>query len=202
MAAPATMGTGAEPEQPEPILDEAGYEGLGYEGSEYEGLGYEPYSPVRRIGWPGIVVLFIAVLAVAAAAYALIHHPIKPKIQLTYQPAAVFNLRVGDCFNGQNNLGVTVLPCSSPHAAEVFATFTLPSGAWPGDAAAQAAAQAGCEQRIAGYMNPQLATNALSQEYIYPNQMTWAAGARTVICDVRSVNGLITGSVRQSPDAP
>jgi hypothetical protein len=182
MAAPATMGTGAEPEQPEPYPEE-----------EPE---YEP-EPGRRMGWFGITLLLIAVLAVAAAVYALVNIGIKPKTKLTYQPAAVFSLQVGQCFNGQNGLGITVLPCSTPHEAEVFATFQLPDESWPGDDAIQAAAQAGCQQQIAGYMSPQLAGGALSQEYIYPDQLTWSAGVRTVICDVRSDNGLITGSVHQ-----
>lgn len=151
------------------------------------------------MGWFGIVVLFIAALAVVAGAYVVINHGVKPKTKLTYQPAAVFDLRVGQCFNGQNGLGVTVLPCAMPHEAEVFATFPLDEAVWPGDDEVQAEAQAGCQQRISFYMNPQLASNALSQEFIYPDQVTWAAGARTVICDVRSDNGLITGSVRQTP---
>jgi hypothetical protein len=181
MAAPAAIGTGAEPDQPEPYPDD-----------EPE---HEPY-PERRMGWFGIVTLFIAVLAVVAAVFSLAHRGNKPETKLTYQPAAIFSLQVGECFNGQNELGVTPLPCSSPHEAEVFATFSLPETAWPGDDAAQAEAKAGCQQRIASYVNPELATAPLSQEYIYPNELTWEAGVRTVICDVRSTNGPITGSVR------
>ena len=183
MAAPARMGTGAEPDPPELY--------------PYDEPEYEP-DPGRRMGWLGVVTLLIAVLAVAAGVYAVINHGFKPKTKLTYQPAAVFDLRAGQCFDGQNGLGVTVLPCTSPHEAEVFARFPLAEADWPGDDAVQSAAQAGCQQRVADYMNQQLATNALSQEYIYPDQVTWAAGVRTVICDVRSDDGLITGSVRQT----
>jgi hypothetical protein len=181
MAAPAAIGTGAEPDQPGPYSD------------------YEPeYDlPERRMGLFGIIVLAVAVLAVVAAVYAVINHGFKPKTKLTYHPAAVFNLQAGDCFNGQNGLGVTAVPCSSSHEAEVFATFPLSGAIWPGDDAVEAEAQAGCQTRIAGYMNPQLATEALSQEYIYPDEVTWTAGVRTVVCDVRSDNGPITGSVRQ-----
>jgi hypothetical protein len=185
MAAPATMDTGAEPDPAEPYLDQE---------PEYE------QHAQRRMGWFGIAVLVIAVLAVAAAAYALINGGFKPKTKLTYQPAAVFNLQAGQCFNGQNGLGVTALPCASAHEAEVFATFLLPETAWAGEDAVQAAAQAGCRSRLSGYMNPQLAKTALSQEAIYPDQTTWASGVRTVVCDVRSDDGPITGSVRQ-PDS-
>jgi hypothetical protein len=190
MAAPATVGTGAEPDQPGT-----------YPGDEPEYDLY-PDPAERRMGLFGVVMLAIAVLAVVAAVYAVINHGFKPATRLTYHPAAVFNLQAGDCFNGQNGLGVTAVPCSSPHEAEVFATFPLSGASWPGDDAVQAAAQTGCRLRIAGYMNPQLATEALSQEYIYPDQVTWAAGVRTVVCDVRSDNGPITGSVRQAASLP
>jgi hypothetical protein len=200
MAAPARMGTGAEPDQPEPYLEPdlclAPEPYLDDDLLADNDPEYEPYYE-RRTGWFGIVILLIAVLAVGAAVYALMHHEVKPKIKLTYQPAAIFNLQAGQCFDGQNTLGVTVVPCSSPHEAEVFATFPLPESTWPGEDAVKTAAQAGCQQRVSGYMNPQLAASALSQEYIYPNQKTWAAGVRTVVCDVRSEDGLITGSVRQ-----
>lgn len=213
MAAPATMGTGPEPDQPEAYLDEgpeyeearygdAEFQGLDYQEPEYEGPDYEHRYPRRRMGWFGILVLTVASLAVVAAVYALVHHAVKPKIKLSYQPAAIFSLQVGQCFNGQNSTGVTVLPCSSPHEAEVFATFRLPHETWPGDGAVASAAQTGCEQQIAGYMNPQFTVSTLSQQYIYPNRMTWAAGVRTVVCDVRSDNGLVTGSVRQEGIPP
>jgi hypothetical protein len=182
MAAPATLGTGAEPDQPVPYPD--------------DDPEYDSYA-ARKMGWFGIIVLAIAVLAVAAAVYVLVNGGFKPKTKVSYQPAAVFGLQTGQCFNGQNGLGVTVLSCSSPHQAEVFATFLLAEQAWPGDDAVQSAAQAGCQTRISSYINPQLATSALSQEYIYPDEITWSAGIRTVICDVRSDEGLVIGSVRQ-----
>ena len=47
-------------------------------------------------------------------------------------------------------------------------------------------------------MNPQLATADLAQEFVYPNQAAWQAGERTVVCEVRSPSGQLTGSVRAS----
>jgi hypothetical protein len=183
MAAPARMGTGTEPDQPEPYPDDDGQD-----------------QQQRRVGWFGIAILVVGVLAVAVAVFALLSpgFRFKEKTRYTYQPAAVFNLQPGECFNGENGLGVTVFPCTSPHEAEVFATFSLPETPWPGDDAVQAAAQAGCRTRVADYMNPQLAASALSRESIYPDQVTWAAGVRTVVCAVRSDIGPITGSVRQN----
>ena len=95
-----------------------------------------------------------------------------------------------------NGLNVTVLSCATPHDAEVFATFSLPAAAWPGASAVQQDAGNGCASRLGGYLNPQLATAALSQEYVYPNQAAWQAGERTVVCEVSAVSGQLTGSVR------
>ena len=50
--------------------------------------------------------------------------------------------------------------------------------------------------RLGGYLDPQLAAADLTQEYVYPNQAAWQAGERTVVCEVRSSSGRLTGSVR------
>jgi hypothetical protein len=116
---------------------------------------------------------------------------------ITYRPAAAFGLRPGQCVNsGSNALDVTVLSCAQPHDAEIFATFSLPATAWPGASAVRADASDGCARRFGSYLNPDLATIDLSQEFIYPNQAAWQAGERTVVCEVRATSGRLTGSVR------
>ena len=145
----------------------------------------------------GIILGVIALVGVAVGVLAVITHGFKPKTVITYRPAAVFGLRPGECINSTGNgLNVTVLSCATPHDAEVFATFSLPKGTWPGDSAVQQEAGNGCESRLGGYLNPQLATADLTQEYVYPNQAAWQAGERTVVCEVRAVSGQLTGSVR------
>ena len=52
--------------------------------------------------------------------------------------------------------------------------------------------------RIASYLNPQLLNAGLSEEYVYPNQDAWQAGVRTVVCEVSSTTGPLSGSVRSS----
>ena len=145
----------------------------------------------------GIILGILALVGAAVGVLAVITHGFRPKTVITYRPAAVFGLRPGECINSAGNgLNVTVLSCATPHDAEVFATFSLPEGAWPGASAVQQDAGNGCVSRLGGYLNPQLATAALSQEYVYPNQAAWQAGERTVVCEVRSVSGQLTGSVR------
>jgi hypothetical protein len=174
-----TMAASADPE-PEPPADERVRKG-------------------RGVSWLVTAGVVLVVIAVAAAAGALVvaTHGFRPKTIVTYRPAAVFALRAGDCVNSSpNGLSVTILSCATPHEAEVFATFSLTGSTWPGSAAVQQQASSGCADRIAGYLNPQLLNAGLTQEYVYPNQDAWKAGVRTVICEVSSTTGPLSGSVR------
>jgi hypothetical protein len=152
---------------------------------------------VSPLAVAGIILGVIALVGVAVGVLSVITHGFRPKTVITYRPAAVFGLRPGECINSAaNGLNVTLLSCATPHDAEVFATFSLPEGAWRGASAVQQAAGNGCVSRFSAYLNPQLATAAMTQEYVYPNQAAWQAGERTVVCEVRAVSGKLTGSVR------
>jgi hypothetical protein len=152
---------------------------------------------VSPLAVAGIILGVIALVGVAVGVLAVVTHGFRPKTVVTYRPAAVFGLRPGQCVNsGSDALKVTVLSCARPHDAEVFGRFTLPAGAWPGASAVQADASNGCVSRFDSYIDPQLATASLTQEYVYPNQAAWQAGQRIVVCEVRAVTGRLTGSVR------
>ncbi len=165
------------------------------------GAAPEPAAGERRRSGPlavaAVIFGILALAGAAAAGLAIATHGFKPKTVVTYRPAAVFRLRAGDCVNSSpNGLAVTVLSCATPHQAEVFATFSLTGTSWPGSAAAQQEAGNGCASRIGGYLNPQLLTAGLSQQYVFPDQQDWQAGVRTVVCEVSSSTGPLTGSVR------
>jgi hypothetical protein len=154
---------------------------------------------VSRLAVAGVILVLVAV-TVAAGVLVVATHGFRHKTVVTYRAApGVFSLRAGDCLNSsQNGLSVTILSCATPHEAEVFATFSLTGSSWPGNAAAQQQASSGCANRIAGYLNPQLLNAGLTQQYVYPNQDAWQAGVRTVVCEVSSASGPLTGSVRNS----
>ncbi len=167
------------------------------EGGGQDWDGQEESRNVSPLAVAGIVLGVLALVGVAVGVLAVVTHGFRPKTVVTYRPAAVFGLRPGECVNSApNGLNVTVLSCATPHDAEVFATFSLPASAWPGAAAVQQEAGNGCASRYIDYLNPQLATADLTQEYVYPNQAAWQAGERTVVCEVRSSSGRLTGSVR------
>jgi len=189
---PAEAGVAAEPAEAAAVEPaEAGVAEPGWDEAEEKRRDVSPLAVV------GIIVGVIALVGVAVGVLAVVTHGFRPKTVITYRPAAAFGLRPGQCINsGPNALDVTVLSCTRPHDAEVFATFSLPATAWPGASAVQADASVGCASRLGGYLNPDLATIDLAQEFIYPNQAAWQAGERTVVCEVRATSGRLTGSVR------
>jgi len=150
--------------------------------------------PRRRRAFALAALFAVGALVIVGGAIgtvgALTHGFHKP-VKVTYHESAVFKLQTGDCVSTTS----TVLPCSTPHQAEVFATFTLPASAWPGTSAVRTEASTGCASRLTGYLNPQLAIS-LAQSYVFPDQVAWAAGTRTVICEVQATSGQLTGSVR------
>jgi hypothetical protein len=191
----------AEPAAAEPATAELA-EGQRAEAGPAEageaGLGAEEES--RNVGplvMAGIILGVIALVGVAVGVLAIVTHGFRPKTVITYRPAAVFGLRAGECINSAANaLNVSVLSCAAPHDAEVFATFSLPDGAWQGASLVQLDASDGCVNRFDSYVNPQLASADLTEEYVYPDQAAWQAGERTVVCEVRGASGQLTGSVR------
>jgi hypothetical protein len=142
----------------------------------------------------GFLVAAVAIVGGAIAIVGSLTHGFKKPVVIHYKKSAIFSLKTGECIdpNGQT---ATIVSCSTPHDAEVFATFALPGSKWPGTAAVGAAASSGCSDRLSGYLNPQLAIS-LASTYIYPDSVAWQAGTRTVICEVRATKGQLTGSVQ------
>ena len=198
---PATESMALESAVPEPSGPAPGENLAAIADPEREPPANERAREGRRGSWliTAVVVIVLIAVAAAAGALAVATHGFRPKTIVTYRPAAVFALRAGDCINSsQNGLSVTILSCATPHEAEVFATFRLTGSDWPGSAAVQQQASSGCANRIAGYLNPLLLNAGLTQQYVYPNQQAWKAGVRTVVCEVSSSTGPLTGSVHNN----
>jgi hypothetical protein len=181
---PGTPGGHASPAEPDP-------------GTGPASPGGSP--PRRRRSLAAVFISgFAAVCLIGLGAFAtvlLLHersHARPPALP------SVFRLRAGDCVNsGQDGISSpTVVPCGQPHDAEVYARFALAGHRWPGGTAIGAQARQGCTARLGGYLNPQLATTVLAESYVFPDRGAWNAGVRTVICEIRSTAGKLTGSVR------
>jgi Septum formation len=161
-------------------------------------------SPRRR-GKRLLIVLFAVCVAVAVAAAAVIavlltHRPHQARAAAHPLRATVFGLHPGQCFNSLPNgiAGAHAVPCAQPHDGEIYSAFRVAGHDWPGSAALASRARLGCQARLTGYLNPQLDTSGMADSYAYPNQGAWAAGEHMVICEIRSTQGRLTGSVRAS----
>jgi hypothetical protein len=128
------------------------------------------------------------------------HRPRPPHVAANPLRATVFRLQPGQCFNSLPNGigGAHVVPCAQPHDAEIYGDFSVAGRRWPGAATLSQQARQGCQSRLTAYLNPQLATTGLAESYAYPNEGAWAAGEHSVICEIRSTQGKLTGSVRAS----
>ena len=98
-----------------------------------------------------------------------------------------FSLKTGDCFNNpagaQHISAVTAIPCTQPHNAQVFAQFQLtgPDFSYPGTATVLRLASHGCDDRTASVSKAKT-TTAMTIRLLFPQQISWTAGHRTVSC--------------------
>jgi hypothetical protein len=163
-----------------------------------------PVRPRRR-GRRLLLILFIVTSAVAVAAAAVTvvlvaQRPRHDHVAAHPLRATVFRLHPGQCFNSLPNgiAGAHAVPCRQPHDGEIYGKFRVAGQSWPGAAALGEQARQGCQSRLGGYLNPQLDTSGMADSYAYPNEGAWQAGVRSVICEIRSTQGKLSGSVRAS----
>ncbi|MFG3195084.1 septum formation family protein [Streptomyces sp. NPDC048208] len=112
-------------------------------------------------------------------------------------------LAKGDCFDAIGDLqgavkGVVPVPCAGAHKAEVFATFDIEGGPYPGEAAVIDAAERCTGLPDTYAMDGWAVPHDVDVFYLAPSKGTWTFGDRTVTCVLGSVTegGTLTGSLR------
>lgn len=121
----------------------------------------------------------------------------------------VFALEEGVCFDdtGPPSDGsevaevaeVPIVDCGAPHDNEVYATFELPDGQYPGEEQVVRLAEQGCLERFEGYVGTSYEQSELSLFTLFPTEETWtAADDREVVCAVFLDGGQLEGSVEGS----
>jgi Domain of unknown function (DUF4190)/Septum formation len=113
------------------------------------------------------------------------------------------DLRPGDCLDRMNQSGVVrivhAVPCDDQHVAEVFNTFTLADGPFPGQDLVDQQARSGCTAAFQGY--PAGPTDGFRVVFFRPLRSNWAGGRR-VVCLAVALQGTTTGSLAESPGGP
>lgn len=114
-------------------------------------------------------------------------------------------IQMGDCFDNSGPGAdaveqVHVIPCGELHHFEVFYTFALTEGPYPGAEAIKAQWMAGCVPEFEPFVSSAFADSALDISAIYPTQQTWEnLDDREVVCSVTTVDGTPrSGSARGS----
>lgn len=116
----------------------------------------------------------------------------------------VFELEVGDCFgetdaDGGRISDVPMVDCSEPHDREVFHTFTVADGEFPGEDALMAQAEDLCIPVFEEYVGTAYGTSRLGIQPIMPTQDSWDDGDREVVCALYDLQGVqLEGSMQGS----
>lgn len=89
----------------------------------------------------------------------------------------IFSLKVGDCMPMSSASGLiseaSVVPCSDPHAEEVFHEITLDDGDFPGDETIDEQAETGCVAAFESFVGIEWNSSTLDMYPITPTQDTW-----------------------------
>jgi hypothetical protein len=114
-----------------------------------------------------------------------------------------FRMRLADCIlaippDGEFD-SVDAVPCSQPHAAEVYAAFTLlgdEDAAWPGATSVNADANDGCYGRFTSFVGLSYEQSTYGFFSITPTQQSWEGlDDREILCLVAPMDqSLSTGS--------
>ncbi len=100
----------------------------------------------------------------------------------------VFELAVGDCFDRGDSTGggevsdVPIVDCSEPHDTEVFHTFDVEDGEFPGEEALVTQAGDVCVPVFEEYVGIDYLSSRLQIFPITPTQSSWDGDDREVVC--------------------
>jgi Septum formation len=110
-------------------------------------------------------------------------------------------LEVGDCIadsvpgGGEEIFSVPTVPCSEPHAEEVYAALTLPERDFPGMDALFQQGEELCMAEFESFVGVPYEESALYLSFLTPSEESWSNGDRQVICTIYDPDGETTGTL-------
>ena len=115
----------------------------------------------------------------------------------------VFSIHVGDCLRDPAQGEETVtdmkkVDCAKPHDYEVYHTFKLAAGAFPGDDTVDKASESGCTSAFQGFVGKSYDESKLDMKYLTPQAEGWKTqDDREVVCMIAGADeSPLTGTMR------
>ncbi|KRA22988.1 hypothetical protein ASD65_00030 [Microbacterium sp. Root61] len=115
--------------------------------------------------------------------------------------ADVFAVQVGDCLNTagidtEEVSSLPIVPCTEPHDDEVYFSYQVADGAFPGEEALIADAQEACAVEFTTFVGLAYEESALDLWPMYPTEGSWDSGDREVLCIAWDPSGAkLTGTL-------
>ncbi len=75
-----------------------------------------------------------------------------------------------------------MVPCTTPHNAQVFVEFPATGSTYPGSASLKHQADRGCHSRVAGNVATSKITSSMTLRFLYPLSTSWGQGHRSISC--------------------
>lgn len=114
--------------------------------------------------------------------------------------ADVFALRVGDCLLTEGSVGevdsVPTVPCSQAHDDEIFHSFMMKDGDYPGDDAINAEFEKICIPEFERFIGMSYDESTLDMWPFTPTSGSWSQGDREVLCVAWDPSGQVTGTLK------
>ena len=101
----------------------------------------------------------------------------------------------GDAFDF--SVPAAVVPCAGPHDNEIVDMVDIDAGAggaYPGEEAADADANAKCDVAYEAFLSRPLADTYLSGFIVFPSALDWASGSRRAACSVYAPDATLVGT--------
>lgn len=105
---------------------------------------------------------------------------------------SAFSINVGDCIVGAATgevSGFEGVPCNEPHDNEVYYTFDLPDGDFPGDAVIEAEATDQCLTQFELYVGTEYEVSSYGLTWLSPTVGSWDQGDQEIACLVNNFDG-------------
>ncbi|WP_035795287.1 DUF4190 domain-containing protein [Kitasatospora mediocidica] len=145
----------------------------------------------------GVLGLTLSTVFGAGFVHAILHAP-----GLKNSTAAVWSLKVGDCFDetSAHPVRTVAVSCQKEHKGEVASRPNLGPGPFPGAESAKLQVRTACRSSEAAYVtDPWARPTFVRAESIYPSdESSWLAGNHTGVCFLTdTVVGSSTGPLRR-----